>query len=71
MSYFSEAKKPVAAKNTVRTRPSAAVSSSALTHEQISDRARKIWQAKGCPQGQDEANWKEAEAQLKKELHLQ
>ncbi|MGN6367742.1 MAG: DUF2934 domain-containing protein [Phycisphaerae bacterium] len=39
-----------------------------VTHEMIAERAKTIWQAKGCPEGQDEQNWKEAEAQLKKEL---
>jgi len=39
-----------------------------LTYQQIADRAKKIWQQKGCPSGQDEKNWLEAEAQLKKEL---
>jgi hypothetical protein len=39
-----------------------------ITHQQIEERARKIWQQKGCPMGQDEKTWLEAEAQLKKEL---
>jgi hypothetical protein len=39
-----------------------------LTHKQIEERAKAIWQQKGCPMGQDEKNWHEAEAQLKKEL---
>jgi hypothetical protein len=39
-----------------------------ITHQQIEERAKKIWQQKGCPMGQDEKNWLEAEAQLKKEL---
>jgi hypothetical protein len=39
-----------------------------LTHQQIEERARAIWKQKGCPAGQDEKNWLEAEAQLKKEL---
>ena len=45
-------------------------SSSAPTHEQIAVRARFIWQAKGCKPGQDEKNWLEAEAQLKREQGL-
>jgi hypothetical protein len=36
------------------------------THDEISERARKLWEAKGCPAGQDEEIWLEAEAQLKK-----
>ncbi len=39
-----------------------------LTHQQIAERASAIWKQKGCPAGQDEKNWLEAEAQLKKEL---
>jgi hypothetical protein len=41
-----------------------------LTHKQIEDRAREIWRRKGCPSGQDEQNWLEAEAQLKKEMGI-
>jgi len=39
-----------------------------LTHQQIEQRAKEIWQKKGCPAGQDEKNWHEAESQLKQEL---
>ena len=39
-----------------------------LSHEQITERARAIWAQKGCVAGQDQANWYEAEAQLKGEL---
>jgi hypothetical protein len=39
-----------------------------LTHKQIEERAKAIWRQKGCPVGQDDKNWLEAEAQLKKEL---
>jgi hypothetical protein len=39
-----------------------------LTHKQIEERAKAIWKQKGCPSGEDEKNWLEAEAQLKKEL---
>ncbi len=31
--------------------------------DQIAERAYFIWQAKGCPSGLDEENWREAEAQ--------
>jgi hypothetical protein len=41
-----------------------------ITRQQIEERARKIWQQNGCPVGQDEKNWLEAEAQLKKELGI-
>jgi hypothetical protein len=39
-----------------------------LGHEQVADRANAIWVQRGCPQDQDEANWHEAEAQLRAEL---
>jgi hypothetical protein len=54
-------------------RPSEAVRSKAdvgPTRKQIEDRAREIWRRKGCPGGQDEQNWLEAEAQLKKEMGI-
>ncbi len=38
------------------------------TYQEIADRAKEIWRKKGCPNGQDESNWFEAEAQLKREL---
>jgi hypothetical protein len=41
-----------------------------LTHAQIAERAWAIWQDKGCQPGQDEQNWREAEAQLKAELRI-
>jgi hypothetical protein len=37
------------------------------THEQISERAKAIWQQRGCVQGEDERNWYEAENQLMKQ----
>jgi len=37
------------------------------SHTEIAKRAEAIWQAKGRPRGQDEQNWLEAEAQLKRE----
>jgi len=39
-----------------------------LTHAQIAQRAREIWERKGRPQGQDEQNWREAEEELKREM---
>ena len=39
------------------------------TREQIQERAQAIWRQKGCPAGQDENNWLEAEDQLKHELN--
>ncbi len=41
-----------------------------ITHEQIAERARQIWEQHGCPQGEDERNWREAERQLKAELGI-
>jgi hypothetical protein len=54
-------------------RPSEAVKSKAPvppTHKQIEDRAGEIWHRKGCPIGQDEQNWLDAEAELKKEMGI-
>ncbi len=42
------------------------VSSMPPTHDEIAARARAIWQAKGCPAGKDEENWREAEVQLRR-----
>jgi len=39
-----------------------------LTYEEIAARAEQIWREKGCPAGQDEQNWHEAERQLREEL---
>ena len=39
----------------------------APTYEQIAERALAIWRAKGCPNGQDEQNWHEAETLLRNE----
>ena len=41
-----------------------------LSHEQIAERAKTLWMNQGCPFGQDEQNWFEAESQLKQELGL-
>ena len=41
-----------------------------LTHEQIAQRAHQIWEKRGRPAGQDEKNWLEAEAQLRRELGI-
>jgi hypothetical protein len=43
----------------------------ALTHDQIAERAKRLWQQRGCPQGQDEYIWHEAERQLKRELGME
>jgi hypothetical protein len=49
-----------------RARPSRRATT--LTHEQIEERARVIWLKSGCLPGRDEANWYQAEAELKAEL---
>lgn len=41
-----------------------------ITHEQIAERARQIWEQHGCPQGEDEKNWREAERQLQAEMGI-
>jgi hypothetical protein len=47
---------------------SAAIASCKLSHDQIAQRAKTIWQARGCPLGQDQQNWLEAEKQLRAEM---
>jgi len=42
----------------------------ALTHEQIAERAWAIWQSRGCRPKEDEQNWHEAETQLRTELGI-
>lgn len=37
------------------------------SHEQITERAKVIWAQHGCVAGQDQADWYEAEAQLRNE----
>ncbi|HKB88896.1 MAG TPA: DUF2934 domain-containing protein [Opitutaceae bacterium] len=39
-----------------------------LTHEDIAKRAYALWQERGCPQGQDEKIWADAERQLRIEV---
>jgi hypothetical protein len=38
-----------------------------VARDQIEERARKLWQERNSPSGQDEAIWLEAESQLKAE----
>jgi hypothetical protein len=40
----------------------------AVSHEQIAQRAEKLWRERSCPAGNDQAIWLEAESQLKAEL---
>ena len=39
-----------------------------LTHEQIRDRARMLWEQEGRPWGKEDEHWHQAEEQLKEEL---
>ncbi len=59
--------KPVQARN-VPTPTSPTLSRGAVSHEQIAERARRLWQDRSSPSGQDDAIWLEAETQLKAEL---
>jgi hypothetical protein len=45
-----------------------ATATAPITHEQIAERARQIWEQHGRPQGEDERNWREAERQLRAEM---
>jgi hypothetical protein len=40
------------------------------THDEIADRAKKLWAEHGRVPGSDQANWLEAEAQLKEEMGI-
>jgi hypothetical protein len=40
------------------------------THDEISKRARALWHEKGCPEGQSEMIWLEAEEMLRGRLQL-
>jgi hypothetical protein len=44
-----------------RPRP---VATATLTHEDIAKRAYQIYAEKGCPQGQSEENWRQAEQDI-------
>jgi len=51
--------------------PSAGEFSVTLAHDQIANRAKAIWERRGCPQGEDERIWREAEDELKREMGIQ
>jgi hypothetical protein len=51
-------------------KPPAVPQATALTHDLIAERARTIWQERGCSPDRDEENWREAETQLKTERGL-
>jgi len=46
------------------------VQTAMLSHERIAERARAIWEERGCLPDRDEENWRDAEAQLKTELGM-
>jgi hypothetical protein len=37
-----------------------------ITHEQISKRAREIWEREGRPEGRDKEHWLQAESELRR-----
>jgi hypothetical protein len=64
-----ETSKPASSQIPVKTIGASKTKTAAsITRQQIEERARAIWQKKGCPVGQDDKNWQEAESQLKQEL---
>ncbi len=60
--------KPVGSKTSADITHESKTHTVVVTHQQIEERAKAIWRQKGCPVGQDEKIWYEAEAQLKREL---
>jgi Protein of unknown function (DUF2934) len=38
-----------------------------ITHEEISKRAREIWEREGRPEGRDKEHWLQAEAELRRD----
>lgn len=54
-----------------RTTPqqSAGSSAQAISHEKIAQRAYEKWCKRGCPQGSDQQDWHEAEAELRSEMN--
>lgn len=65
-SYNKQSEKSVA----VAEKPSARQTKAPAgpTFEQIAERAKNLWQQRGCPPNQDEQNWYDAENQLKQEF---
>jgi hypothetical protein len=35
------------------------------THDEIAQRAREIWESRGCPEGTADSDWREAEEELR------
>ena len=61
---------PRGAKAAEVARAKQATTTPELTHEQIAQRANDLWRACGCPWGEHEKHWHEAERQLKQELGI-
>ena len=51
-------------RQTIKVNNPVVVDASSVTYETISSRAYEIWLRKGCPRGQDQENWLEAEHEL-------
>ena len=69
--YMSKSKAAqVSAMQQVHKAPhSGSCATAMLTHEEIARRAYEIYVEKGCPQGQSEQNWLQAEQELKNQQH--
>jgi len=68
-------KKKAAGKSTKKTPAKKAGRKKAVaavepTYDEIAARAFTVWQRKGCPDGRDMDNWREAEAELRAERGL-
>lgn len=57
-------------KHRVSPEPGPSLQVGALSHDMIAERARTIWLERRCSPDQDEANWRDAEAQLKTEMGI-
>lgn len=55
-------------KKVTKSQPATPPAAVELPHDKITQRAYEIWVRKGRPEGQDEQNWTEAEAELRAEL---
>ncbi|MEJ2702167.1 MAG: DUF2934 domain-containing protein [Sedimentisphaerales bacterium] len=56
------------AESVATLRPRHEQETSTLTHDQIAERAKALWQQRGCPPNEDQKNWFDAENELKMEL---
>jgi hypothetical protein len=57
-------------KHRTKPEPGLCRQAGAPSHDLIAERARAIWLEHGCPSGQDEENWRDAEVQLRIELGI-